>query len=79
MAVEEALVGGVTFALVPEFFRKYAIRLPPSLFEEEIESRGMFKKYVHLKRAIQLIEQVGHERAIKMYIDQPEDFRKSLL
>jgi hypothetical protein len=79
MAVEEALVGSVTFALVPEFFRKYAIRLPDSLLEEEIESRDVFKKYLHLERAIRVVDQVGHERAIKMYINQPEDFRKALL
>jgi hypothetical protein len=79
MMVEEALVGGVTYALLPDFLKRYAMNLSDSLIEDDLESRGKFKQYQHLKRAIEVIGSVGHEKAIKMYVDHPENFRKSLI
>jgi hypothetical protein len=79
MMVEEALVGGVTYALLPDFLKRYAMNLSDSLIEDDLESRGKFKQYRHLKRAIAVIGSVGHEKAIKMYVDHPENFKKSLI
>ena len=79
MKVEEALVGGVTYALLPGFLDRYAMNLSESLIEEEIESRGNFEQYRYLKTAIEVIGRLGHEKAIEMYVDNPETFRKSLI
>jgi hypothetical protein len=79
MTVEEALVGGVTYTLLPDFLKRYAINLSDSLIEEDLDSRSRFKQYMHLKRAIEVIGSVGHEEAIQMYVDHPETFRKSLI
>jgi len=79
MTVEEALVGGITYNLLPEFLKRYAINLSDSLIEEDLASRSRFKQYLHLKRAIELIGSTGHEEAIRMYADHPETFRKSLI
>jgi hypothetical protein len=79
MTVEEALVGGVTYTLLPDFLKRYEMNLSDSLIEEDVESRSRFKQYLHLKRAIEVIGSVGHEKAIKMYVDHPEKFKKSLI
>lgn len=78
MAVEEALAGGVMYALLPRFLNRHAKNLPDSFIQEDIESRGKFKQYLHLRRAIEVIGELGHEEAIRMYMDHPKNFKMLL-
>lgn len=78
MAVEEALVGGVMYNLLPRYLKRHAKTLPDSFIEEDIESRGKFKQYLHLRRAIEVVGKLGHEEAIRMYRDHPKKFRMLL-
>jgi len=79
MAVEEALVGGVVHALLPRFLKSYAKNLPDSAIEEDVESRSRFEQYQHLRRAIEVVGELGYEEAIRMYADHPEKFRERLI
>jgi hypothetical protein len=79
MAVEEALVGGVTYALLPSFLKRTSVEIPDSLIEEEIDSRTQFSQYRHLRNAIEAVHRVGYKNAIRMYQDHPENFRELLL
>jgi hypothetical protein len=78
IAVEEALVGGVMYALLPPFLETHAKNLPNSFIEEDIESRGKFKQYTHLRIAIQVVDRIGHEEAIRRYADHPKHFKALL-
>ena len=75
MAVEEALVGGVVYALLPRFLKSYAKNLPESTIEEDIQSRSEFERYQHLERAIEVVRELGYEEAIRMYADHPGKFK----
>lgn len=75
MAVEEALVGGVLHALLPRFLKSHARNLPASSIAEDIESRGRFEQYQHLRRAIEVVGDLGYEDAIRMYAEDPRNFK----
>lgn len=79
MAVEEAVVGAVTYALLPGFLKKYEIDLSDSIMEQECESRSRFKQYLHLGKAMELVGNLGPKKAIQLYVDDPENFRQSLI
>ena len=78
MAVEEALVGGVMYALLPPFLRRYAKNLPDTFIEKDLESRRKFEQYRYLGRAIEVVHRVGYEEAIRTYTDHPKDFKMLL-
>ena len=79
IAVEEALVGGVVHALLPRFLKSYAKNLPDSTIEEDIESRSEFEQYQHLPRAIEVVRELGYEKAIRIYADHPGKFKERLI
>jgi hypothetical protein len=79
MAVEEALVGGVVHALLPRFLKSHAKNLPDSTIEEFVESRSEFERYQHLDRAIAVVRELGHKKAIRIYADHPGKFRDRLI
>jgi hypothetical protein len=75
VAVEEALVGGVVYALLPGFLKNHAKNLPDSSIAEDIESRSCFEQYQHLKKAIEVVGELGCEEAIRIYKDDPGRFK----
>jgi len=79
MAIEEALVGGVVHALLPRFLNSYAKNLPDSTIEEDIKSRSEFEQYQHLQRAIEVVRELGYEKAIRIYADHPGKFKERLI
>jgi hypothetical protein len=78
IAVEEAIVGGVVHALLPDFLKKCVNGFRVSLIEEDIESKCEFKKYRHLKKGIDVVKNIGYEKTIKIYMDSPVEFRRLL-
>lgn len=76
IAVEEAIVGGLVYFLLPKFVTKYVNNLPPALIEQDIESRSKFKKYKHLKNGIKVVRAMGCDKAVKTYTEDPFGFRK---
>lgn len=79
ISVEEAIVGGLVHALLPHIIEKHIYNLPESLIQSDIEMKGRYKKYRHLKKGIKIVEQLGHRESIKMYQDNPAAFRNLLL
>jgi len=79
IAVEEAIVGGVVRALVPCFIRRCVPNLPYSLIQEDIESKGELKQYRHLRKGIEIVKIIGYKRALKMYSNDPMEFKKLLM
>lgn len=79
ICVEEAIVGGLVYALLPATVEKYIPDLPDSLIESDIKTKVEFKKYRHLRKGIQIVGQLGYKKSIKMYRDSPVAFRNLLM
>jgi hypothetical protein len=79
IAVEEAIVGGLVYSLLPKFVTKHVNNLPPSLIEQDIESRARLKRYKHLKNGIKVVQAMGCDEAVKAYTQDPLGFRKLIL
>ena len=79
ICVEEAIVGGLVYALLPSTVEKYIPDLPDSLIESDIKTKVEFKKYRHLRKGIQIVDQLGYKKSINMYRDSPVAFRNLLM
>ena len=79
ICVEEAIVGGLVYTLLPSIVEKYIPDLPDSLVESDIKTKIEFKKYRHLKKGIKIVKQLGYKKSIKMYQDDPMAFRNLLM
>lgn len=79
IAVEEAIVGGMVHALMPFFIRRCVPNLPYSLIQEDTESKGELKQYRHLRKGIEIVKTIGYKRALKMYSNDPMEFKKLLM
>ena len=79
ICVEEAIVGGLVYALLPSTVEKYIPDLPDSLVESDIKTKIKFKKYRYLRKGIKVVEQLGYKKSIKMYQDDPMAFRNLLM
>lgn len=79
ISVEEAIVGGLVYAMFPSIVQKYFPGLPSSLIESDIETKSAFKKYRHLIKGIKIVEQLGYKNSIQLYQDDPMAFRRLLM
>jgi hypothetical protein len=79
ICVEEAIVGGLVYVLLPSVVEKYIPDLPDSMIESDIKAKSKFKKYRHLKKGIKIVEQLGFKKSIKMYQNDPMAFHNLLM
>jgi hypothetical protein len=79
MAVEEAIVGGIVYHLLPHILEEHVPDLAPSAIEMDLVAKSKFKKYRHLEKGITIIEEIGYREAIRMYSKDPATFRDLLL
>ena len=79
ISVEEAIVGGLVYTLLPSIIEKHIHNLPESFVESDIETKSEYKKYRHLRKGIKIVEQLGYKKSIKMYQDNPTVFRDLLI
>ncbi len=79
MAVEEALVGGIIYRLLPHILEEHFGDLSQSFIEMDLAAKSQFDKYRHLQKGITLVEQMGYRAAIRLYSSDPAAFRELLL
>ena len=79
LAVEEAIVGGLVRAIVPPFLEQYTGNTPNDDIRQDIETKKKYEKYCYLGPGIQLVEQVGIEKAIVMYSKNPSVVKTALI
>jgi len=79
MAVEEAIVGGLVYNLMPIFIDKHLKKLPRIMIKRDIESRSHFEEYLHLKRGIKIVEKLGYKKTMAMYRKSPMAFKRLLV
>jgi len=78
MAVEEAIVGGLVHALLPEFLGKHLNSLSDALIEQDKELKSALEKYRHLEKGMEIIERMGHQEALEVYKKDPIAFEALL-
>lgn len=79
IAVEEAVIGGIVFMLLPPILLDYLAELPASWIENDREVKNQYKKYRHLEKGISLVGEIGYQEAIRLYSENPAAFRDLLL
>ena len=75
ISLEEAVVGGLACALVPDLLKKYGNSVPDSWIKADIESKSQFEKYRFLKQGIKIVENLGYKKALKLYQNHARSFR----
>ena len=78
MAVEEAIVGGIVYRLLPYILEERLKDLSLSFIEMDIIAKSQFEKYRHLEKGITIVEEIGYREAIRMYSKDPAAFRDLL-
>ena len=79
MAVEEAIVGGIVYRLLPNILEEHIKDLSMSFIEMDIIAKSQFEKYRHLEKGITIVKENGYQEAIRMYSKDPGAFRDLLL
>jgi hypothetical protein len=75
LAVEEAVVGGLVYHIVPDVVIKRIPDLPLEWIEADLNTKDGFQKYRHLRKAIELVESYGIRKTIELYTQDPNHFR----
>ena len=79
ISVEEAIVGGLVYTLLPSTVEKHIHYLPESLVKADIETKSEFNKYKHLRKGIKIVGRLGYEKSIEIYQDDPMVFHNLLM
>ena len=78
-AVEEAIVGGLVYNLLPRFLLDNFTDFDYSWIEQDRQDKINFQKYCYLKRGIEVVENQGLKNAINLYMLDPLAFKELLL
>lgn len=78
MQVEEAIVGGIVNILLRDYIVEHINNFKYSSIEEDITSKNEFRRYMYLKKGIEVVKNMGYIEAIDMYSCNPMEFRKLL-
>lgn len=71
LAVEEAIVGGVVRAIVPPFIEKISHDISPEDITSDLDTKKKYEKYCYLCQGIELVEDIGIQKAISLYAKDP--------
>lgn len=78
LAVEEALVGGLVYSLLPAVLEEHMDNLSDVWIEKDIESKSKLRRYRYLRKGIEIVQQLGSLQAVKMYKKDPRIFKNLL-
>jgi hypothetical protein len=79
MAVEEAIVGGIAYRLLPHIIEERMKNLSAYYSETDVIAKSQFEKYRHLEKGITIVAEIGYREAIRMYSKDPAAFSDLLL
>ena len=72
-------MGGLVYATLPQFLEEHIHNLPNSLIEKDIESKMEFDQYRYLKKGIEVVESMGCKKVVKLYKEDPMEFKELLI
>ena len=78
MAVEEAIVGGVVWQVMPDILTRFVHKESPNLLTNALAEREEHPQYRLLNRATQLVTDMGVDEALTVYRNDPRDFKRLL-
>ncbi len=78
MVVEEAIVGGVVWQVMPEILTRFLHEGSPDLLADILTEREELPQYRLLRSAIQVVTDLGVNPAIDVYRNNPLDFRNMI-
>jgi hypothetical protein len=78
MVVEEAIVGGVVWQVMPEILTRYLHEDSPDLLADILTEREELPQYRLLRSAIQVVTDLGVNQAIDVYSNNPLDFKSMI-
>ena len=79
IAIEEGLVGGLVYALLPHFLDKHVKNLPPSSIDADMEFKSTLQKYRYLPKGIELVKRFGCKTALTMHANTPTRVKELLI
>jgi hypothetical protein len=79
VSVEEGIVGGLVHCLMPQILDNYLNSIPSRLVESDLATKSQFEKYRYLKKGIEVVEDLGYQRALHLYKTDPKRFRDMLI
>ena len=79
VSVEEGVVGGLAHCLMPRILDNYLDSVPSRLVEKDLATKSQLMKYKYLKRGIEVVEDLGYQKALHLYMTNPKRFRDMLI
>lgn len=79
LALEEAVVGGLVYKIVPDVVISRVPTLSLEWIQADLETKSRFAKYRLLPLAIQFVENYGLKECIRLYGQDPVEFRQLLI
>jgi hypothetical protein len=78
LAVEEAVVGGLVYALIPQVIAPRIPDLSTDWITADLNTKAGFHKYRYLDRGIELVTRLGLKESIALYARDPAAVRNLL-
>ena len=78
MVVEEAIVGGVVWQVMPEILTRFLHEDSPDLLADILTEREELPQYRLLRSAIQVVTDLGVNQTIDVYSNNPLDFKSMI-
>jgi len=79
VSVEEGIVGGLVHSLMPRILDNYLDPIPSRLVEKDLVTKSQLIKYRYLERGIELVKDLGYQKALHLYKTDPTRFRDMLI
>jgi len=78
ISVEEAIVGGLVYHMLPPILERRMGTLPVALVSRDVETKNEIAKYHYLKKGIQVVGHLGYKACLDLYLNNPIAFRDLL-
>jgi hypothetical protein len=78
ISVEEAIVGGLVYHLLPPILERRIGSIPEDLISADIKTKEQFLKYNKLSSGIRLVASRGTRACLELYLKDPEVIRELL-
>jgi hypothetical protein len=79
MAVEEAVVGGLVWRIMPELLAHVAQGISGLSLEQTKKERHAHDQYQYLDRGIDLVNRMGVDETMNLYQNSPQKFKTKLI
>ena len=79
MAVEEAIVGGLVWKIMPELLLQVTHGVTDFPMDQTLAERHQHDQYRFLERGIDLVGKMGVDKAISLYQSSAVEFRSRLM